>query len=209
TSQDDLQRRRATAVERTRLRQEALLGRRVAAASDAAAERVSGVVPYLDVLRQVHEELDPRTYLEVGVRAGSSLALARCPAIGIDPVPEVPVALPAARVIISTSDAYFESPQDVGPIDFAFIDGMHLFEYGLRDFMHIEERSSPTTLVAIDDIYPNHPRQAARSRSTRIWTGDIWKLMVCLKERRRDLLLLPLDSSPTGILLVAGLDHAN
>jgi hypothetical protein len=86
---------------------------------------------------------------------------------------------------------------------------MHLFEYALRDLMHAERHAVPTTLVVIDDIFPNHPRQATRERQTQVWTGDVWKLHRCLRETRPDLFLLALDTHPTGLLLVAGLDRSN
>ncbi|NIM51321.1 MAG: hypothetical protein GTO22_19065, partial [Gemmatimonadales bacterium] len=50
---------------------------------------------------------------------------------------------------------------------------------------------------------------AERQRVTRFWTGDVWKLHDCLVRHRPDLLLLPLDTKPSGLLLVAGLDPAN
>jgi hypothetical protein len=93
--------------------------------------------------------------------------------------------------------------------ELAFIDGMHRFEYALRDFMHVERLAAPTTLVVVDDIFPSHPAQAERTRRTRVWTGDIWKLASCLAELRPDLVLIPLDTAPTGLLLVAGLDPGN
>jgi hypothetical protein len=61
----------------------------------------------------------------------------------------------------------------------------------------------------IDDIFPSHPAQADRIRSTRVWTGDIWKLHRLLLEIRQDLFILALDTSPSGLLLVAGMDPEN
>jgi hypothetical protein len=182
-------------------------------AGSPAEEAVHGSVDYLDFLREVHAQLRPDLYLELGVRHGRSLALARCPAIGVDPAPDVSEPFrPDTRVLETTSDNFFwEQAADVireAP-DLVFIDGMHLFEYALRDFMHVERLASPTTLVVIDDIYPNHPLQAARKRATRVWSGDVWKLHLCLSEARPDLLLLPLDTRPTGLLLVAGLRPRN
>src|SRR5262249_11499626 len=84
--------------------------------------------------------------------------------------------------------------------------GMHLFEFALRDFMNIERYASPASLVVVDDIYPNHVAQTERLRRTRAWTGDVWKLVPCLRKYRPDLTLVPLDSHPTGLLLVANLD---
>jgi SAM-dependent methyltransferase len=179
----------------------------------AEEEATRGVVPYLQVLQTLHDTLQPSLYLEIGVRRGRSLALARGPAIGVDPAPELAEALPeSTRMFQVASDDFFrELPTGAmtGPPDLAFIDGMHLFEYALRDFMHVERLATPTTLVVIDDIYPSHPAQAERNRRTRVWTGDIWKLASCLAELRPDLLLVPLDTAPTGLLLVAGLDPDN
>lgn len=180
---------------------------------DAPEEALRGARPYLDVLASLHEALAPRRYFEIGVRGGESLRLARCPALGVDPAPALP-APPAEghRVVPMTSDDFFafESAEALAtPPDFAFIDGLHLFEQVLRDFMNVERHAAPGTLVAIDDIYPNHPAQAERTRRTRAWTGDVWKLHALLAEQRPDLVLLPLDTWPTGLLLVAGLDPAN
>ena len=75
--------------------------------------------------------------------------------------------------------------------------------------MNVERLATPTTLIVVDDVFPNHPRQAARERSTQAWTGDVWKLHACLTRLRPDLILLPVDVSPAGFLLVAGLDPAN
>ena len=177
-------------------------------------EVVAGKWEYLEVLQLAHEILAPRLYLEIGVRRGRSLALSVGTSIGVDPAAEIGYPLPdSTRLFATTSDAFFEfdAPTAMGqqPLDLAFIDGMHLFEYALRDLMQVELRSGPATLVVIDDIYPNHPHQASRRRQTRVWTGDVWKLYPCLREYRPDLFLLPLDTSPTGLLLIAGLDRSN
>jgi hypothetical protein len=64
-------------------------------------------------------------------------------------------------------------------------------------------------VIVIDDIYPNHPLQAARIRKTQAWTGDVWKIVGALKKWRPDLKMLELDTHPTGLLLVSGLDPGN
>jgi hypothetical protein len=40
---------------------------------------------YLEFLQALHERLAPRTYLEIGIAGGHSLALSRCRSVGIDP----------------------------------------------------------------------------------------------------------------------------
>jgi hypothetical protein len=176
-------------------------------------EILRGGRDYREVLAFVHEQLDPPLYLEIGVRLGGSLRLARRRAIGIDPAPEIAEPLPARiQVHALASDAYFVATHPPGldaPVDLAFIDGMHLFEYALRDFMNVERHAAPWSLVLVDDILPAHPRQGARERTTRAWMGDVWRIVDCLRTHRPDLELLVLDPCPGGMLVVSGLDPSS
>ncbi|HSV68820.1 MAG TPA: methyltransferase domain-containing protein [Methylibium sp.] len=178
--------------------------------ADAEQEALKGARPYLEVLADLHEALQPAAYLEIGVRFGRSLRLARGPALGVDPAPELQVELPASTTLLRMgSDDFFDDEAErlktLAP-DFVFIDGMHLFEYALRDFMHVERVLGPGTVVVIDDVFPNHPAQALRARATRSWTGDVWRLLPALQANRPDLILCALDTAPTGLLIIAGLD---
>jgi Methyltransferase domain len=172
---------------------------------------------YREFLGMMHERLAPRTYLEIGVQQGHSLALSRCPSIGIDPSLAVNQELHApATLICSTSDQYFErlagdglTPFGALPIDFAFIDGMHQFEYALRDFIGVERYSAPTSVVAFDDMLPRNVDEAARQRHTVEWTGDVFRVQSALAAHRPDLVQIQVDTEPTGTLLVVGLDPSN
>jgi predicted O-methyltransferase YrrM len=173
-------------------------------------ESKAGEEHYLDTLARIHQQLDPNSYLEIGVRNGLSLAVSRAESVGVDPRPEITVDLPdRVSVCRETSDDFFAArrPESSGfKPDLAFIDGMHLFEFALRDFMNLERMMSPAGLIVVDDVFPNHPVQASRIRQTQVWTGDIWKLHEFLALTRTDLFFLPLDSRPTGVLLISGLD---
>lgn len=176
-------------------------------------EAGAGRVNYLDFLAYLHEALKPRLYLEIGVRLGKSLTLARGEAIGVDPDFSVNFELAApTRLFKLPSDEFFSTrAPDVlkRPIDLAFVDGMHWFEYALRDFINIERYATPATVVVFDDVLPNHPLQAHRDRQTGFWTGDVWKLVPCLRRYRPDLTVVELDTRPTGLLLVLGLSPSN
>ncbi len=185
----------------------------VGATGSLEEEATGGGAHYLDVLGRIHRDLAPGLYLEIGVRKGASLKLAGCPAVGVDPAPEIEVELPpTTQVFTGASDDFFALSAGKyleGAPDLTFIDGMHLFEYALRDFMHAERLAGPHGVIVFDDIFPNHPAQGARDRRTRVWAGDVWKLHQVLHEHRPDLFLLPIDTGPTGLLLVAGLDPDN
>jgi hypothetical protein len=167
---------------------------------------------YLDFLRRAHEVLDPPSYLEIGIRNGGSLALARSASIGIDPAYRLLQAPPPnTKLFRQTSDDYFERAEPLAPfagapIAFSFIDGMHLAEFALRDFVNVERYAHWTGVVVFDDILPRDVEMAARDRQTRIWTGDVYKVLAVLAEHRPDLICVRVDTEPTGLLLVLGLD---
>ena len=165
-----------------------------------------------EVLAWLHRWLQPVLYLEIGVDRGISLACANGQAIGVDPRPELHLSvdlLPTARILASSSDAFFaqQAATLLKPApELAFIDGMHLFEFALRDLLNTERHMAPWGLVVLDDIYPCHPIQAHRRRCSGSWTGDVWKLLPILRSERPDLIILCLNSHTTGLLLIAGLD---
>jgi len=169
-------------------------------------------VRYLDFLDALHGALAPPTYLEIGVRAGRSLALSRSTTVGIDPAFELTAKVPPdAALFRETSDQYFarERPLDPfggRPISMAFIDGMHLAEFALRDFINVERHADWSSVVVFDDILPRDRMEAARDRSTRAWTGDVYKIVPILQRHRPDLICLRVRTRPTGLLLVLGLD---
>ncbi|RJN32967.1 class I SAM-dependent methyltransferase [Nesterenkonia natronophila] len=176
-------------------------------------EQLRGSMDKHKFLEAMHRDLDPDLYLEIGVQSGVSFRLARCQAIGVDPMPYPSLGLSKNHTLLQmTSDTFFDEEAEVWLVnspDLVFIDGMHLFEFALRDFINVEKFSSKNTIVIMDDIFPGHPAQAERDRRTRAWTGDVWRLAHALREFRPDLQLDTLDVSPTGLLVIRNLDPDN
>jgi len=167
---------------------------------------------YLDFIKAAHERLEPPTYLEIGIRFGASLELSRATTIGVDPAYELRHRPPErAELFRETSDEFFEREDPLRhfggrPAALSFIDGMHLAEYALRDFINVERNSAWTSAVVFDDILPRDPEEAARERTTRVWAGDVYKIIRVLDRHRPDLTVLRIGTNPTGLLLVLGLD---
>lgn len=169
------------------------------------------VIP--DALKLIHAAVAPRYYLEIGVFHGASLVQSKVPSLGIDPAPNITAPLRDNHALhIGLSDDFFLDPTlyaQLGPLDLVYIDGMHLLENALMDFMNVERHAHAGSVILVDDIFPNHPTQARRQRSSRHWTGDVWKIIDLLHVARPDLLAIPLDTHPTGTLLVLGADPDN
>ena len=172
-------------------------------------------LPYYDAMDLIQQHLVPRTYVEIGVATGRTLTLAlpgtRC--VGIDPEPRLErPPRHGQQVFAQTSDEFFATHdlRDVlggAPLDLAFIDGMHHFEFALRDFINLERASHPETTVLIHDCLPESEEGAARERTTVLWSGDVWRLIVLLRDRRPDLDVSVVDWPPTGLGVVRGLDR--
>jgi len=169
---------------------------------------------YRQVLRRIHEHLRPSTYVEIGVNKGRTITLA-CPetvVIGIDPKPRIESPLTArTRIFAETSDDFFARRNlrdELGglPVELAFIDGLHHFEFALRDFLNLESYSAPGSTILIHDCCPLDAVTAARERVHDFWSGDVWKLVPCLKKYRPELSIHTIMSAPTGLAVIRNLD---
>lgn len=164
-----------------------------------------------EFLRTLHMALRPKGYLEIGVQFGHSLSLCEIDTpriVGVDPDPHVGPAL-ADKVMRMTSDEYFDTTPVEAWVDLAFIDGMHLIENALRDFIGVEQRTMPGAVVVFDDVLPYTALIAGREPLPGDWTGDVWKLWPILLKWRPLLELTVVDVEPTGLLVVQGLDPAD
>jgi hypothetical protein len=173
---------------------------------------------YFHVLQRLHRHLRPRSYVEIGVEDGASLRLVEpgTVALGVDPQPLIALPLPQGvlRVFSETSDEFFASHDvraELGglPVDLALIDGMHHFEYALRDFINLERLCGPDSTILIHDCFPYNRLTARRERVLKFWTGDVWRLVVLLKKYRPDLAIQTIATPPSGLCMVRGLDPAS
>ena len=183
---------------------------------------------YLHFLGELSKKRPINNYLEVGVQKGVLMSkITARHAYAVDPAFMIEANLAENKKHVSmfhqTSDEFFAEwggPVDGRPVDFAFLDGFHTFEYLLRDFYNLERFSSPSTLVGMHDCLPLNEFMADRNEIRAIergegnyyagaWTGDVWKIVPILKKYRPDLSVVCVDASPTGVVFVTNLDRNN
>jgi hypothetical protein len=186
-----------------------------------------GGLSYLDALWWMDKLLSPRNYLEIGTSGGHSLERISCNTVCVDPYFQIHHNVIKSRrsthFFQGTSDDFFLEEDvrrhfPVG-IDWAFLDGLHIFEALLKDFMNVERLSNERTVVVMHDCLPFNTRMAERERrwggedeepSIRdFWTGDVWKILLILKTYRPDLSVSLLDCGPTGLVVCTGLKPHN
>jgi hypothetical protein len=187
-----------------------------------AAPRPHGLPPidgthYLDVLEALHARLRPAWYLEIGTAQGFSLAKATGDTIAVDPrfalrAPPMKPGMGRLFLFQETSDAFFASGflarNGIVP-GLAFLDGMHLFEYLLRDFIQAEAAMAPDGVILLHDCCPLHKRMALREVQPTGWTGDVWKTLLILLDLRPDLRIDVTTARGTGLVVVSGLNPAS
>ena len=177
-------------------------------------------------LKRLHDILQPKTYFEIGTLNGDTLKLADCSSISVDPMYQIASDVlgkkPSCQFFQVGSDEFFRKhdPERIlgDKIDLAFLDGMHLFEFLLRDFTNIERYCARNSVVVLHDCVPGDefiavrsPNDPDRQKSSRpgYWTGDVWKILPALKAFRPDLRIVVVDAPPTALVLITNLDAQN
>jgi hypothetical protein len=172
---------------------------------------------YLVWLERLYRWLMPETVIEIGVYEGESLSLLRPPtvAIGIDPNPTLRYSLKTeTHIFAETSDEFFvrrRTDHLLGgrPLSIGSIDGLHLYEQVLKDFISLEACCWPRSVLLIHDTVPLDERTQRRTKETQFHTGDVWKAVLCLKHYRPELDIFTIATSPAGLTVVTGLDQAS
>lgn len=173
---------------------------------------------YIDVLDQLHRRLKPTWYLEIGAFTGLSLSVTRGAYVAVDPMFRLgaPPPIPGqAHLMQMTSADFFASgflARNAIRPDLAFLDGLHLFEALLDDFIAAERHAAEGGMIVLHDCLPSRDEMTARTwdeAKVRFWTGDVWKVIVILRALRPDLRITILDAWPTGLALIDRLDPAN
>ena len=139
------------------------------------------------------------------VHSYMGLAKVRMPGDGyIDVVPE------NVKLYKKLSDDFFAAHNLEllldGSFDLAFIDGLHIYEQVLKDFINLEKIAAPDSIIMIHDCLPLDRRTSERQRKTIFWSGDVWKIIPCLKQERPDLSIFTVPTYPAGLCFVTGLD---
>jgi tetratricopeptide (TPR) repeat protein len=169
---------------------------------------------YYTWLGRFYNFLSPETVIEIGVAEGRSLALVQPPtiAIGVDPNPiTIHPLIAETHIFPETSNAFFERCGPVSilkgrPLGVAFIDGLHLYEQALKDFINLETYCGPRSVILLHDTVPLDEATQSRACDTQFHTGDVWKTVLCLKHYRPELDVFTIATPWTGLTVITGVD---
>jgi hypothetical protein len=182
---------------------------------------------YSRVLQKLHGCIEPVSYFEIGTLHGATLALARCASVAIDPAFKLQFDVvgkkPSCQLFQMTSDDFFRGNnlrELFGcSVQMAFLDGMHQYEYLLRDFINLERYCDKDSVVLMHDCLPSDKHIARRDPNDRSladlsahpdwWAGDVWKAGAIIRRLRPDLVMLGITTPPTGLIAITSLDPSS
>lgn len=136
-----------------------------------------------ELINLICEHIGAQDYLEIGVCCGDTLSKVRAPnRLGVDPAADIESApesvragLQGAAMCDCDSDTFFANNTE--RFDVVFVDGLHVYEQAIKDVLNGFNCLRPGGYVVAHDMLPAGKAEAARTRSTRIWNGDVWKMM--------------------------------
>jgi hypothetical protein len=152
-------------------------------------------------LRALAEVIGAESYLEVGVRDGSTFfqvplasKVAVDPEFAFDPGQRSST---SETFFSLTSDAYFAGPVGDAVFDLTYLDGLHTYEQTTRDLLNALRHSHARSIVVIDDTWPSDPFSALPDTDEALflrknysrdlsawgyWHGDVFKVPVFIHD---------------------------
>ena len=131
--------------------------------------------------QSIHQTFLFDWYMEIGCRSGAIFSQVRGKTVAVDPYFQVTRNVigskPALHLFQTKSDDFFELgflKKNAIAVSASFLDGMHLMEYLLRDFINAERNSHPNGVIAMHDCCPYDALMTTRDLKnlpTGSWTG--------------------------------------
>jgi len=131
----------------------------------------------IDIINSYIEKYNYKSYLEIGVHTGVSFGAVVCEKkIGVDPSK-----LYDDLTYEMTSDEFFAQNKDT--FDIIFIDGLHLSEQVLKDFVNSVNCLNDNGVIILHDCNPTVEEWQYRTCVVNEWTGDVWKTWYSLMKK--------------------------
>jgi Methyltransferase domain len=180
-----------------------------------------------DVIQYLIDKKKYKRYLEIGVFKGEVFfSVKAMRKYAVDPAfsftmqmrYQVMLKNPAnirARYFRKTSDVFFQedAPKlfSKKKIDICFIDGMHEFEYALRDVENALQYLDEGGVIVLHDCNPLTAEATIsfadweKKNYAGPWNGDVWKTIVYLRSLRDDINVFTLDTDHGLGIVVKGI----
>lgn len=161
------------------------------------------------LIQQLIDRRKYKTYLEIGVLGANNFFPIKCgKKIAVDPQFKFNWKGRLGEMLKNTSNinaSFFETTSDLffeqhapkifrnRKLDIALVDGMHEFDYALRDVLNSLKYLAEDGVIVMHDCNPQTEEAACSFEQwklrgyTGFWNGDVWKVITYLRDSRPDL----------------------
>jgi hypothetical protein len=127
------------------------------------------------------KSLDDIVYLQLAVENGELYNLVNAgKKYCVDPQPQYPYNTLVTHIM--SNDDFFQQNSQI--FDVIFIDSFHFSEQVWKDVRNSLKCIQPHGYIILDDIIPESYVEQTRPPQGAIWTGDIWKTWLILRENK-------------------------
>lgn len=161
------------------------------------------------VIQEIIDKKNAQTYLEIGVWGGICFNLIKCPIkIAVDPKILIEERNPDNYYFEMTSNKFFRKKRNFlkkNLLDVVFIDGLHTYRQALKDVKNSLKYLNEGGVIVIHDCNPpsqsaaipvkslNDLKKLKLPKNGNIWCGDVWKTIVHLRSKRKELIVFVLN----------------
>jgi hypothetical protein len=171
----------------------------------------------IDIIQNIINKTQARTYLEIGVHKGHTFLRIRAKQkIAVDPYYLISARKKfswafknpcnfLAKYYRLSSDEFFARKKFHKSFDIVFVDGLHTFQQSLKDVYHSLSCLNHNGVIVMDDCNPPNEAAAQPAHSldqaaslnlpgwTGEWCGDVWKTICHLRSVEKNLNVFVLD----------------
>ena len=143
-----------------------------------------------DIINSIASKIKASDYLEIGVYDGYCFERVMIP--NKDAVdPDSPFRHTNFRM---TSDKFFDYLNPKKGYDIIFIDGLHVHEQSLRDFINSEKHLNPGGFIIFHDTNPPTKSHATDECKSGDWNGSVYKTIITLRSEWPNLNIFTVDT---------------
>lgn len=135
------------------------------------------MTPKENIINKYISENEFKSYLEIGYQTGINFNKIQCDhKEAVDPNLKVAV----HDCYKMTSDEFFD--QNENEYDCIFIDGLHHADQVRKDLSNASLCLAEGGVIILHDSLPQSEEMQRVPREQKVWTGDVWRAVVGLKE---------------------------
>jgi len=177
-------------------------------ALQAAARKILLKETHSDVIKNIVCSCRPDYLIDLNISDGEYLSVLNenARAVGIGPNLAINRTIEAESTFYKTdSGKFFEEKtlvtENTSP-DIIIIENKNRVKEIADDLISVSELNLKKTIIIINNVFPIHRVVGGKSRITKYWLGDVWKIGLIIEEIFPDAEIMTIPTFPSGLMVI-------